>query len=238
VHAAWEVGQLLDALERTGLDPERMAGLEFAFFALVEDLRAPRALPVVLAQDPKLFVQLARHVYPRDDGAAEPDVRPELASHAWQVLQGLRRLPGQADNGDIAALTLRAWVDEVRRQLADAGRSGAADGLLGQLLAVGPPGADGIWPAEPVREVAEALRSGAFDDGLQIGRSNARGPTVRNPYEGGAQERALADALRGDARRLQARWPRTARILRTLADSYDVEARHHDAEAERSADDG
>ena len=43
-HAAWEVGQLLDALERAGLEPARLAGLEFTFFALLEDIRAPRAL--------------------------------------------------------------------------------------------------------------------------------------------------------------------------------------------------
>lgn len=93
VHAAWEVGQLLDALARQGIPAERLAGLEFTYFALVEDLRAPRALPVVLAEDPELFVKLVRHVYRREDGADESDVQPELANHAWQVLYGLRRCP-------------------------------------------------------------------------------------------------------------------------------------------------
>lgn len=238
VDAAWEVGQLLDALERAEFPSERLAGLEFTYFALVEDLRAPRALPVELAKDPKLFVELVRHVYRREDGAEEPDVRLELANHAWQVLHGLRRLPGQGDDGHIETQALRDWVDEVRRQLADADRADAADRLLGQLLAVSPPGADGVWPAEAVREVAETLRSNRFDEGLQIGRRDARGVTSRTPYEGGAQERALADGLRADARRLQTRWPRTARNLRALAKDYEAEAREYDREAERRADDG
>jgi hypothetical protein len=61
---------------------------------------------------------------------------------------------------------------------------------------------------------------------------------MRDPYAGGAQERALADGLRADARRLQARWPRTARVLRAIAEDYDAQARHHDLDAERLADDG
>lgn len=126
----------------------------------------------------------------------------------------------------------------MRRQLADAGRAEVADYLLGQLLAASPPGADGIWPAEAVRDVAEDLRSGPFDEGMQSGRFNAREPTWRPLYEGGAQERALADALRADARRIQAQWPRTARSLRDLAKVYETDARQHDQEAERRADDG
>jgi hypothetical protein len=238
VHAAWEVGQLLDALEAAALPTERLAGLEFTFFALVDDVRPPRALPAALASDPELFVLLARHVYARTDGAEEDDVRPELASHAWRVLHELRRVPGQRADGSVDAAQLREWVEEVRRRLSEADRSDAADDVLGQLLSSAPLGSDGIWPAEPVRDIVERLRSPHFDSGLEIGRLNARGITMRDSYDGGAQERALADGLRADARRLQARWSRTARILRSMADSYEDEARQHDREAERLADEG
>lgn len=124
VHAAWEVGQLLDALERARLDPERLTGLEFTYFALVEDQRAPRALPAVLARDPLLFVRLARHAYSREDGAEEDDVRPELAGHAWQVLHGLRRLPGQAT---AAALTRRSCASGSIRCAASSPRPAAPE---------------------------------------------------------------------------------------------------------------
>jgi hypothetical protein len=40
------------------------------------------------------------------------------------------------------------------------------------------------------------------------------------------------------ATRISAQWPRSARVLRGIADSYQHEARRNDSEAERMSDDG
>jgi hypothetical protein len=185
-----------------------------------------------------LFVDLVRHGYRRADDADVDDVRPELAAHAWQVLDGLRRLPGSDEHGHVNADALRTWVKRARELLAEADRVDVGDQTLGQFLANSPPGQDGVWPAEPVRDVIEASQSDELEEGLAIGRYNSRGTTVRDPYEGGASERELALRLRVDAARLDVRWSRTSRVLRRLADDYDADAERYDRDAERRSDEG
>ncbi len=62
---------------------------------------------------------------------------------------------------------------------------------------------------------------------------NNRGVTSRDPEEGGDQERAIASKYRGWADQLRDRWPRSAAILRSLASTYETDARRMDDEAER-----
>lgn len=236
IDAAWEVGQVLDALERSGLQLDRLASLEFTFFALLDSVRAPTALQTAVISQPSLFVDLVRRVYRRADDADEDDIRPELASHAWQVLHELRRLPGSDEEGRLDGAALVTWVEDARRLLAAADRTDIGDEHIGQLLSNSFPDADGSWPAIPVRELVERLRSEHFEDGLAGGRFSARGLTTRGSYDGGGQEHAIAADLRQDATRLQVRWSRTSQLLRRLADDYEDVAGRLDRQAERRAD--
>jgi hypothetical protein len=90
-----------------------------------------------------------------------------------------------------------------------------------------PCGTVDLWPHESVRELLEDLRSDAIDEGVFLGVVNRRVATVKLPDEGGESEFALAkrfatwaDALPG--------YPRTARVLRQLAEYYDTNARRED----------
>jgi hypothetical protein len=82
------------------------------------------------------------------------------------------------------------------------------------------------------------VESEPFDDGLFVGRMNSRGITTRGVYDGGSSERQLAAGYREDAAALEARWPRTAEILRRLQRSYERMADEEDDEAGRRADEG
>jgi hypothetical protein len=101
-----------------------------------------------------------------------------------------------------------------------------------------PADADGIWPAEPVRDLIEDISSPKFEEGLHTGRINSRGITFRNPADGGAQERGLAAQHREWADRVSDRWPRTGALLRQIADHYEEWARREDDQSERFGDDG
>ena len=99
-----------------------------------------------------------------------------------------------------------------------------------------PLGADGIWPAESVRSIIEAIGSPSIEAGIHVGVVNDRGFTTRGPYDGGEKERNIAARYKRWAQQASGEWPRTSRILRRLAEEYEREAGRHDAEAQVSAD--
>lgn len=236
----YEIGVLLDYLEETGTQADVLARLEWGYFPLLEDgRREPSALYKGLAQDPELFVELVSRVFrgknePREE-RSEDDARVVLARHSWHVLNAWRRVPGADENGKIDAGHLRAWVRQVRLMLEERDRVDIGDQQIGQLLSGSTPGRDGAWPAEPVRDVIEEIGSSDLDTGLRIGRYNARGVTSRGPYAGGDQERDLSEQYAGWASQVKDKWPRTARVLKQLADEYEREARLEDARAHRDA---
>lgn len=62
---------------------------------------------------------------------------------------------------------------------------------------------------------------------------NQRGVSSRGLTDGGEQERGLVRKYREQADAFADKWPRTAAILRRLADGYEREARQQDEESER-----
>jgi hypothetical protein len=234
----YEIGMLLDRLEELGRSVQKIAAYEFAFFTLLEDYRRPRALFPAMGTDPAVFVELVRRVYrgreePRRQ--LDPDEQ-DRARHAWSVLEGWHELPGLREDGTIDAAGLGEWVRIARLQLAESDRADIGDQQIGRALSASPEGPDGIWPAEPVRELIETIGSTSMETGLHVGLVNSRGFTSRGVYDGGAQERESAAKYRDWSRRTAAKWPRTSRVLRLLAESYERDARENDARAELSAD--
>ncbi len=56
---------------------------------------------------------------------------------------------------------------------------------------------------------------------------------MRGMLDGGDQEFELATKYRKQADQFADRWPRTAAVLRGLAEDYEREARRYEEEAER-----
>lgn len=238
--SGYEVGVLLDWLVEAGADTPTLVRLEWAYFSLLEHTRVPRALYASLAKDPDFFVELLSRVY-RGRSQRKRDLdehETALANRAWEVLYHWRTLPGQREDGTVDADVLLEWVKRARFHLSTIDRSDIGDEQIGQLLSGSLPGADGAWPAEGVREVIETIGSRELENGLYVGRLNARGITTRRPYDGGDQERSLAATYRQWARQVKPQWSRTARVLQQLADNYEWDARRQDAEAERDANAG
>lgn len=232
------VGRLLDYLNAAGAPDEQIVRLEFAFFRLLEHDRTPTALNRAMAAQPDIFVDMVKYAY---RGETEPrrernDATQRMAAQAWTVLNGWKGFPGQEDNNGINATVMSDWVRAARLKLSEADRADIGDELIGQTFAHCPVGADGIWPAEPVRDLIETIGSRELERGVALGRFNGRGVTSRGIYEGGRQEWDLAQEYREWSRGVHAKWPRTSRILRDLADSYERDARRHDLRAELHAD--
>jgi hypothetical protein len=101
------------------------------------------------------------------------------------------------------------------------------------VLAHAPPDSDGVWPHTGVRDVIEETESRHLESGLHAGRINQRGVSCKNPLEGGRQERELEKQYRNWAKAVTAKWPRTARLLNSLAETYESFGRMEDVSAER-----
>lgn len=110
------------------------------------------------------------------------------------------------------------------------------DEVIGQSFAYSPVGSVGNWPAEPVRDLLEAIGSRELGNGFILGRLNSRGVTTRGVYDGGDQERTLAKQYRDWSARTMTDWPRSARVLKSIVESYERDAQCEDIEAELDAD--
>jgi hypothetical protein len=235
---SYYIGQLLDVLDADNTDEQIMARFEFAFFRLLEHTRQPKVLYTALANEPEFFVDLAKRVY---RGKNEPareldDNAAQLATQAWWVLNGWTGFPGRTADGELDSAVLVEWVKTARLLFSESDRADIGDELIGQTFAHAPAGEDGIWPPEPMRDLIELIGSQQLENGVILGRFNSRGVTTRGAYEGGQQERALAATYRAWGQAVKSKSPRTARILRALADDYDRDARRQDVQADIEAD--
>jgi hypothetical protein len=74
------------------------------------------------------------------------------------------------------------------------------------------------------------LASEEIENAIQIERYNMRGVHSRGAYEGGVQERDLANT-NYQAAALSSAWPRTAALLQKIAKTWEEEAKRVDIEA-------
>lgn len=232
------VGELIDFLAAAGVDESVIAQFEFKFFRLLKYSREPATLSRLLASDPKLFVDLVQLAFraksePRRDRSTDES---NLASHAYSVLNSWKGYPGRMADDQVDPVLLDDWIVAARLLLSEADRADIGDEVIGESFAHSPLGSDGAWPAEPVRDAIERIGSPELENGFIIGRLNSRGVTSRGVYDGGQQERDLAARFRTWSVTTSGKWPRTSRILRSISDRYERDARREDLEAELDAD--
>lgn len=222
---------------------EQKAGLEFAYIEILSEPWSKQEgygipnLQKYVEEHPELFVQAIVWTYKRRDEGEDPPefkVVPEKIQHfakrGHELLEGLDRMPGHDEFGELQANRLAAWIKTVRDACTELGRLEIADESLGKLLSGAPVGKDGIWPCEAVRQVMEDLHSKNVINGAHTGLYNSRGVTWRG--EGGAQERALAEKYRVWANALQYSHPFVAiELLLDMVKTYEHEANREDTEA-------
>jgi hypothetical protein len=231
------IAYLEDEVEVGRITEDKVARLELMYLRVLRHDRSPKLLHRAMGREPSLFVDTVCLAYRAEgEGARELDESGRAqAMLAHELLSSFRRPPG-LEKDVIDAAHLNGWVDEARRRLAESNRAAIGDQLIGQVLSGSPVGADGAWPAEPVRGVIERLKSDDLEAGLHIGRFNQRGVTTRDPFSGGTLERSIKAHYEADAAKVAARWPRTAAFLRAFAHKYERDAAREDVQADLEHD--
>jgi transcriptional regulator with XRE-family HTH domain len=232
---------LLSLDERSDVDKETIGRLEWTYLQVLEHSRRPvKALFTALSEKPELFIMVLSAVYrPSDDSVVvEEELENSeharaLAIQAYRLLELWNRIPGIRDDDTIDAEALNIWLEDARARAKEAGREEVADSRIGHLLSASPVGADGNWPAEPVRDVLDRFRSASMFEGFWIGKRNRRGVTTRLPRDGGNLERQEAAKYRRWQKAIADEHRYTARALDHIAQSYEEDARREDEQAER-----
>ncbi|KQT93519.1 hypothetical protein ASG49_00415 [Marmoricola sp. Leaf446] len=232
----YNITRLLEYLKEQGIDEETIALLEWRYLPLLHDESRTLALESLLARSPKTFVDVVELVFRRanEDEDAEPrNDNPALASNAYRLLREWKVVPGTREDGTVDGDALNEWLAEASRLLSDVDRRDIGELQIGEVLAHAPEDPDGTFPTLPVRNALEAAGSNRLERGFSVGLFNKRGITSRGLTEGGKQEYDLATKYEWWANAVQAAHPRTASVLRDMAESYREEGRRNDEEVRR-----
>jgi len=237
---AYEVGELLNLLEASNdIEEAQIGQFELYFLPLLRNHgRTPRILHKALTKDPEFFAEILEWPYMvkgEEPGSPskERSIRIRLRK---DLLKSWMQPPGVNDDGSVDREILASWVSRARELAHANGRGDIADHHIGQMLAHFPTSTDGVWPHEALRDLIEDLGSDKIEKGIIIGISGSRGDTCRSFFEGGAQEKAIAERYINYASDLSDKWPRTARLMKKIADNYEFEARWEDRKAELDED--
>jgi hypothetical protein len=225
---------------RADLPKEELARREYLVLPLLGLLNAKElTIYEFMAQDPNLFVEALCDVFRRAHRDKTEDAEPTASARAraqasYSLLEGMERVPGQGGENQVDEEILLQWANQVRKKASDVDRGAIADHYIGQILAHSPTDLeDGGWPHQVVRNVIEKLAAEEIDRGIFSKRRNMRGVVEKALYEGGAQERTLASEYRSWSHLACGRWPRTAGLLRMIAESWEEDARREDIRAEQ-----
>ncbi len=224
---------------RSSLDIEtsRLAGLEWYFMPFLENYgEGPKLLHQELSTNSAFFVDVVKTAFRRENDEPINENSVRRSQLAYNLLNSWRTCPGTDPEGLLQQGLLNEWITSARLMLVEADRVDIGDEHIGQALAAFSIGTDGVYPHEFVREVLENLTSHTIERGFEVRVFNNRGVTMRNPTDGGEQERTLAQRYFDDAEKIRDIFPRTAVMLKRIGESYRSQARGEDINAEITED--
>lgn len=232
----YEISELLKEFESGVIQNDtRLAYIEWTYLPVFSDWEIqPNAIMRNLLANAKLLVEIAclsfSAVLPVEGESSNipQELRMRYASNTLQLLTLIERLPGQDESKKIDISILEEWVDLARNEFKAKNRVRIGDELIGRMLFHAPIGEDDVWPHKAVRKIIEKCESTDIERGMECQHLEQRGATMRALGDGGKQEREIADGLLKDADKLNYSSPRTALLLRKIAENYQDIASSND----------
>ncbi|NEO40945.1 MAG: hypothetical protein F6J90_33290 [Moorea sp. SIOASIH] len=232
------IEEIFDVLDKADdIEDNKLAFLELIHFPLlVHSIRQPKLLYQQLSKDPIFFVEILKCVYKseddRDESVEIDRATLNYAKLGYKLLESWHQVPGLKEDGTVDLEQLRNWVSQARTASQESGRGKIADIKIGHILAYAPKSSDGIWPDIAVREIIEEFGSNEMQEGIANGVFNKRGVVTSAIGEGGIQERQLVETYSSYAMLVGDSYPRTAAMLRSIANRYNSSAHREDIRAD------
>ena len=239
---AFHLGHVFNQLyERNELPNDEIAKLEWPFIDLADEISryttSPMAIHRILQTDPLAFSQLISFCYKCDDDSEDPiqkeinltqEERNQFAAQAIKVLQSWKLIPGLTLDATIDQMQLETWMERARSQCTAYHRVSGADLEIGRILSYSPSDSDGMWPHIAIRNLLENLNNKVIEKSIENRICYNRGVTVRSLGEGGQQEEDLANKYIRWSVAMNIKWPRTAALLRSIAETFSGMAKNQD----------
>jgi hypothetical protein len=222
---------------RDDVDQAELARREYAYLPLRSHVdRGDLTLHCMMERDPEFYVSVLCDVFKpaSSDGTTQkPTAEQRMrANVGFELLRSFTRVPGMTSE-QVRPDDLRAWIEGVKTHAAARDRTRIGDQYIGHVLGHSPVDPDDhAWPHKLVREVLEALKSEDIERGMETERFNMRGVYAKAIFEGGAQERALAEKYDAWAKTAR-RWQRTAGMLKRIARTWVKMSKDSDVRAEQ-----
>ena len=241
---SYHIERLFKALDKsTDIKEEKIVRLEWLYLPILAGVgsrRPPKILHKELSNNPEFFAEVIKYAHkPRNEDRKEEEQQlsqeslKQRAHSAWNLLYSWKTVPGSDENGKIDYKKLEVWVDKARELCGKLDRKEAGDSHVGRVLAHAQSEEEGIWPPEAVCKIIDKVQSDDLDNGFSIEIYNKGGTVSKSLFEGGKQERGLAEQFRQYADKWAIRYPRTSATLRKTAQNYENEAKREDEEAEK-----
>ena len=228
------VEKFLNIIERSGeIDINEVARLEWMYLPLlIHSERQPKLLHQKLSKDPLFFVEVLKVVYRSENDQEEaPELNQAAITHARlgaELLESWHHVPGLTEERSIDLEQLKNWLTTARAAAQQSKRGVIADRQIGKVLAYAPKSLDDIFPDVAVREMIEEIASRDLEEGLEMGIYNKRGVHSKFIDDGGLQERQIAATYQRYAAAVGDTHPRTAAMLRRIANAYEFDAHYED----------
>jgi hypothetical protein len=238
------VDEIIKALQN---DPETnqddLFHIEFAYLPLLTGPGksvSPKLLEQKLASEPEFFCEAIRLLY-RSKNETKSDKEPTeqqkmVAGNVWRLLNDWRTPPGMQPDGSFSGNDFNAWLKSVKIKCEQTGHLEVAMSTLGSVLIHYIPDPSGLWIHKTLAEALNAEDAEKMRNGFSIGIFNSRGVYCVDPT--GKPEKELAAKYKQQAEEVEnAGYYRFAKTLRSLADSYEDEAKRNIEEHKDSAGD-
>ncbi len=229
---SWHISRVFKALAEAECSHSEMVSLEFLYYPILEhdEYGTPHLMKEILGK-PESFMELICLVYkPRNtEGESLPEHLHAAAQTAGSLIHNGRGIPGTSPDGEVDREQFSSWINRTRELAREKDREVVTDLTIGGWLSEWPLNKNlECWP-NPI--IAELLDQDDCEDirrGFHTGVHNSRGVTSRMPYDGGTQERQVAEEFRRFSSHWQNSKPNLAAMIESLAKSYEHEARRQD----------
>lgn len=194
----------------------------------------PVYLEKAILNEPTFFVELVSWIYKPKNSAREDNglTKEEMINRAKNARNLLDKVSLYNATDKLSIEILRNWVVTAKEEFIKVDRVGIGDDQIGKQLAQSPVGDDVILPNEVTREVLEEFINDKIETAFCVAIQNQRGVVRKDTDGGGAAEYALSDKYTAYADALKFRYPKIAKAMKRIADSYLYQAKREDLESE------